>query len=145
MISCHFLCSPITIVWSFWCHQQKVNWMSETWGQCVKTVFLIIIYGFVISCKRWINICTLMRNFLCAYSVLFRCLFPSLLSSSWNKHQYNSLVSTWTVWHLSMYIIPYILKMIIISIPLQWNQSNAVRMLLIIKHMEPETNRGPSQ
>ena len=42
-------------------------------------------------------------------SVLFWCLFPSLLRNSGNKHQNNTLVSAKTVRHASTYIILYIL------------------------------------
>ena len=36
---------------SLWC-QQNVNWSSEILGQCVKFIVFIIIYGFVMSCKK---------------------------------------------------------------------------------------------
>ena len=35
-----------------WRHQQNVNRMSETWGQCVKVFVFIIIYGFVMLYKN---------------------------------------------------------------------------------------------
>ena len=35
-----------------WRHQQNKNWASETWGRCVKIFIFIIIYGFVVSCKK---------------------------------------------------------------------------------------------
>ena len=33
-------------------HQQNENRTSETWGGCVKIVVFIVIYGFVLSCKK---------------------------------------------------------------------------------------------
>ena len=35
-----------------WRHQQNENRASETRGRCVKIVVFIVIYGFVISCKK---------------------------------------------------------------------------------------------
>ena len=46
-------------------HHQNENQASETWGWCVKIVGFIVIYGFVMSCKKWNNVCTLMTNCFC--------------------------------------------------------------------------------
>ena len=35
-----------------WRHQQNENQASETQGQCVKIVIFIVIYGFILSCKK---------------------------------------------------------------------------------------------
>ena len=35
-----------------WRHQQNVNRPSETRGRCVKIIVIIVIYGFVMSCKK---------------------------------------------------------------------------------------------
>ena len=50
-----------------WCHQQNEDWASETRGRCVKIVIFIVIYGFVMSCKKLNNICTLMMNCFCTH------------------------------------------------------------------------------
>ena len=70
------------------------NRASETRGRCVKIIVFIVMYGFVMSCKKWNDICTLVTNCLCTNSrVLFWRLFPSLLCNSGNKHQNNPLMS----------------------------------------------------
>ena len=50
-----------------WRHQQNVDRKSETRGRCVRTVVFIVICGFVMSCKKWNNVCTLMTNCLCTH------------------------------------------------------------------------------
>ena len=49
------------------CRQQHVNWVSKTWGQCVKINTFIVIYGYSMCCKKLNDVCTL--NCLCAYRV----------------------------------------------------------------------------
>ena len=51
-----------------WRHQQNEDQASETLGWCVKIVVFIVIYGFVMSCKKYNNVCTLMTNCFCAHS-----------------------------------------------------------------------------
>ena len=51
-----------------WRHQQNENRVSETRGRCVKLVVFIVIYGFVMSCKKYINVITLLTNRSCAHS-----------------------------------------------------------------------------
>ena len=50
-----------------WRDQQNENRASETRGRCVKLVVFIVIYGFVISCKKQNNVCTLVTNRFCAH------------------------------------------------------------------------------
>ena len=67
-----------------WCHQQSDIRASETQRWCVKIVIFIVIYGFVMSCKKQNNVCTLMRNCFCAHSsVIF--MFISLVASQLGK------------------------------------------------------------
>ena len=87
-----------------WRHQQNENWACETRGQCVKIVVFIVIYGFVMSCKKWNNVCTLVTNCICAHSSVIL-VFISRVA---NKHQNNTLMSAETVRHSSTYIILYI-------------------------------------
>ena len=51
-----------------WRHQQNEDRASKTRGQCVKIGVCIVIYGFVMSCKKWNNVCILVTNCLCAHS-----------------------------------------------------------------------------
>ena len=44
-----------------WRHQQNENWASVTRGQCVQIVVFIVIYGFVMSWKKYNNVCTLVN------------------------------------------------------------------------------------
>ena len=57
----HMIYTParVTFVWSLWRyhnllwrHQQDVNRARETRGRCMKIVVFIVIYGFVMSCKK---------------------------------------------------------------------------------------------
>ena len=91
-----------------WHHQQNENWVSETQGRCVNIVLFIVIYGFVLSCKKKIMYVLSWRTASALTRVFFWCLFPLLLRNSENKHQINPLLSAETVRHLSTYIILYI-------------------------------------
>ena len=51
-----------------WRHQQNENWVSETRGRCVNIAVFIIIYIFVMSCKKLNNVCAIVTNCLCAHS-----------------------------------------------------------------------------
>ena len=51
-----------------WRHQQNENRASETRGWCVKIVVFVVIFGFVMSCKKWYNVRTLVTNCFCAHS-----------------------------------------------------------------------------
>ena len=44
---------------------QNINRANETWGQCGKVVFSIVIYGLIVLYKKWNNVCTVMMN--CLY------------------------------------------------------------------------------
>ena len=94
----------------FWRLQQNVKRTSEAWRWCVKIVVFIVIYEFVLSCKKWNNVFDLVTKYLCThfYALLFWCVCPSLLRKSGNKHQNNPVVSTLTVRHSSKYIIRYV-------------------------------------
>ena len=76
-----------------WRHQQREDLASETRRPCVNIVVFIVIYGFVMSCKKWNNVCSLVTNCLCTHSSVIWCLFPSLQRNSGNKQQNNPLVS----------------------------------------------------
>ena len=91
-------------------------------------VAFIIIYGFVVLCKKSNDIYTLLswrtvsvltrvlfwclfpelRSVFVLTRVLFWCLFPELRSNSGNQYQNNTRVSTETVRHESTYTILYI-------------------------------------
>ena len=91
-----------------WHHQQNMKWVSETRRQCVKIVDFIIIYGFIIACKKWNNICNLVMNCLCAHwSVILVFIFLAAMQLR-KKKQSNLLMSTWTVHHFTTNIILYI-------------------------------------
>ena len=68
-----------------WRHQWNENRASETWGGCVKIVGFIVIYGVVMSCMKWINVCTLVTNCFCTHfeSIIF--VFISLVASQHGK------------------------------------------------------------
>ena len=92
-----------------WCHQQNENWASETRDRCVKIVVSIVISAFVMSCKKYNNVCTRVTElFQRSREGYFGVYFPK------NKHQNNPLVSAETVRHLSAYIILYISNNIIV-------------------------------
>ena len=55
-----------------WRHQQNVNRASETHIWCVGIGFLIFISWFIMSCKRWNNVCTLVKMCLFANSSVIR-------------------------------------------------------------------------
>ena len=95
-----------------WHRQQNGNRSSETRGRCVKIVVFIVIYGLVMSCKKWNNVCTLLTKCIWLTRVLFCYSFPSLLRNSGNKHQNNTLMSSEAVRHSSTYIILYVLIII---------------------------------
>ena len=97
-ITFHVLASQLSghcdvISHRLWRLQQNVNRASTTLGQCVNIVVFIVIYRFVISCKKWNNACTLLTNCLCAHLSAILVFFPSLLCNSGHKHQNNLLVS----------------------------------------------------
>ena len=95
MISSQLSCHCDVISNQLWRHQQNENWASETRGRCVKIVVFIIIYGFIMSCKKLNNVCTLMINCFCAHSSVIL-VFISLVDNPGNKHQNNL---SWAVKH----------------------------------------------
>ena len=60
-------------VWNrLWRHHQNVNRASETHIWCVGIGFLIFMSWFIMSCKRWNNVCTLVKMCLFANSSVIR-------------------------------------------------------------------------
>ena len=111
-----------------WRHQQNENWASEARERCVKIIVFIGIYGSVMSCKKWNNVCTLPTNCFCTHSSVILVLFPSLLRDSGNKHQNNPFVSTITVPHSSnLHTLFFIFSTVIICrlIVFSWQVLNA--------------------
>ena len=43
-------------------YQQNVSWASKTWGRCVKIAVFIDICRFVMSCKKYNSVCSLMMH-----------------------------------------------------------------------------------
>ena len=101
-----------------WRHQQNNNRTNETRGRIVKIVFVIFIYGFVMSCKKWNNVCTLVTNYFCTHSSDFHSTFgrsspvwiidSSSLAGRPNNGPYVSAanvtnVSTWWRHQLEMF------------------------------------------
>ena len=67
-----------------WRHQQNVDWASEPRGRCVKIFVFIVVYGFVMSCKKQNHVCTLMTNCVRAHSSVIL-LFISLVAVQLGK------------------------------------------------------------
>ena len=53
-----------------WSHHQHPNRPSGVQCQCVKIVFLTVIYGLIISRKKWNNVCTIIIDCLCIHSMV---------------------------------------------------------------------------
>ena len=51
-----------------WCHQQNENCEWDMGTMCKDRLF-VVIYGFIISCKKWNNVCTLATNCFCKKSI----------------------------------------------------------------------------
>ena len=89
-ITCHVFASQLSghcdvIANRLWRHQQNVKRVSETWGWCVKILIFSVIYGFVMSCKKYNNVCTLVTNCLCAHSNVIL-VFISLVAAQLGKY-----------------------------------------------------------
>ena len=70
-----------------WRHQQNENWASDTRGRCVNIVVFIVIYGFVMPCKKLNNVCNLMTNCFRAHaSVIFRWNLRNKLQRNFNRN-----------------------------------------------------------
>ena len=67
-----------------WRHQENVDWASEPRRRCVKIFIFIIVYGFVMSCKKYDNLCTLVTNCLRAHSSVIL-VFISLVAAQLGK------------------------------------------------------------
>ena len=91
----HVIASQLSRYWDFisnrlWLHQQKEDRASETRGRCKKIVVFIVFHEFVLSCKQWNNICTLVTNGFCAHSsVIFVTRVHTLFSIYLIKHRNN--------------------------------------------------------
>ena len=101
-----------------WRHQQNENRASETRGRCVKIVVLIVIYVFVMPCKKWNNVCD--ELFLCSLECYFGVYFTSCfatweintkISLLWALKQFVTWVHVWWYtqlmqqWHLSLLVL----------------------------------------
>ena len=77
---------------------QNVSRASKTRGRCVKIVVFMVIYEFVMSCKKYYNGYTLVTNSLCAHtsniSVLFLSLINTKITFSWAHKQFATRVHT---------------------------------------------------
>ena len=114
-ITCHVFASQLSghcdvIANRLWRHQQNVKRASETRGWCVKILVLASLMDSLCRVRNKIMYALLWRTVYTLTRVLFWCLFPSLLRNSGNKHQINTLVSTYTVCHPSTYIILYLIR-----------------------------------
>ena len=88
----HFPRDCATSVWLLWRHQQSIvtssaerkqsDWDTETMWEYI--VVFVVIYGFVMSCKKLNNVCTLVTNCLCAHSS-FILVFISLVAVQLGK------------------------------------------------------------
>ena len=67
----------------------------------------IIIYGLIMSCKKWNNVCTVMRNCFCSHSSVIVVCISLVASQLRNKLQNNPLMSSHKHWvhHCTPYII----------------------------------------
>ena len=83
-----------------WCHQQNVNWTSEIRGRSVKISIFIVIYGFVMSCKKW-NMYSrdelFMHSLQCYFGVYLSHCFPTReintkITPSWLYKQFATRV-----------------------------------------------------
>ena len=66
-ITCHVFASQLSghcdvITNRLWHHQQNVRRASKTRGWCVKILVFSVIYGFLMLCKKWNNVCTLVTR-----------------------------------------------------------------------------------
>ena len=67
-----------------WRHQQNVNRVSKPRGRCVKIFIFIVIYEFVILCKKYANVYTLTTNcelFMCSLESYFDVQFPRFFAN----------------------------------------------------------------
>ena len=71
-----------------WSHQQNENRASETQRRCVKIVVFIIIYGFLMSCKKYNNI------YPCYFGVYFYRCFAT--------REINTKITLW--WVLKQFV-----------------------------------------
>ena len=59
-----------------WRHQENAcEWDT---GRCVKIIVFIVLSGFVVSCTKQNNICTLVTNCICTHSSVILVFIPSL-------------------------------------------------------------------
>ena len=70
-------------------------------GMILKDRRFIVIYGFVMSSKKWNNICTYVTNRFGAHSSVLWYVFPSLLRNSEIKHQNSPLHILYLVFNVA--------------------------------------------
>ena len=124
------------MVWSLWRHWQSIVTSSAeckpsewvTVSTCEDHRFFVI-YGFVMSCKKYNNVCTLVTNGSCAHTSIFR-VFISLVAAQSSRERINrspleyihysvSIVlvwiptTLWWCWYLLIWMEP-------LCAPLHW-------------------------
>ena len=77
-ITIHVIASQLSghcdvIINRLWRHRQNENRASQTRGRRVNFAVFIVIPGFVKSCNKYLNICTLLTNCFCAHSSVITC------------------------------------------------------------------------
>ena len=79
-----------------WRHQRNESRASETRGRCKKIVIFIVIYGLVMSCKEWNNVCTFVTN--CFATFVTNCFatreINTKITLSWALKQFVTRVRT---------------------------------------------------
>ena len=114
-ISIHMIVSQLSghrdvISNRLWRLQQNVNRTSETRDRPVKTAVFIGICGFVMSCKKWNMVCTLVTNCLCVHSSVILVFIPLVpreinikITLSWAHKRFATPVhSLFYIWILSI-------------------------------------------
>ena len=72
-----------------WRHQQNEDRASKARGRCVKVVVFIFIYGFVMSYKKWNNVCILVPT--CCFTTRE---LNKKVTLSWAQRQFLTRVHT---------------------------------------------------
>ena len=85
----HYTSSP-RMHRQLWRHHKNVNRPSGARCRCGEIVFLIVIHGFIMSCKKQNDACTVVTNYFCANST--------------DISQNIPLVSAWKVRHSNPYV-----------------------------------------
>ena len=88
-ITCHVFASQLpghcdVITNPLWRHQQNVKRARGDAGVMCEAPRYSVIYGFVMSCKKWNDVCTFVTNCLCAHSSVVL-VFISLVAAQLGK------------------------------------------------------------